>query len=71
MSSVSKDTNIENIQELKREIDVRMKDVIEKQPDTERKEEALELKAKIESRFNKLLVRYRRILLLEVWRRKI
>eukprot|EP00938_MAST-03A_sp_MAST-3A-sp1_P006723 g6723.t1 len=50
MSSVSKDTNIENIQELKREIDVRMKDVIEKQPDTERKEEALELKAKIESK---------------------
>ena len=50
VSSVSKDTNIENIQELKREIDVRMKDVIEKQPDTERKEEALELKAKIESK---------------------
>ena len=53
VSSVSKDTNIENMRELKQEIDVRMNDVIAKQPDAERKEEALALKAQIESKLQR------------------
>ena len=50
VSSVSKDTDTGKIEELKREIDREMNDVIAKQPDDERKQEAMALKAQIESK---------------------